>query len=215
MSRGGACLLPLLGACLLPSPVSRLAFRVSRLPSRVSRLTSPVLLLASSVSLLLAVDTASAAPSPPPPPPARSATLEKVLARLMAHPTNKDERRKDRIVYVLQVPAFLMSDLQNCSGPRNTPPPEELYVATVSLTDRAPFALRPEQLGPEDFFIVELFHAASPHLFWRIRDEGVKGPVKPPGLDTVPFFQRDEQDFYHDYLEHIAVALGLEREGKR
>jgi len=158
----------------------------------------------------------AATPTPSPRPvPTRSPSVRRLVVLMMTNPTEKRDTYPDRIEYVLRTGDFKVPTEFGGTVNQKVPSTYVLQRASVALIDNYPFALTPEQLGPEDFLGVQVYSSQSDHLHWSIRDDGVKGPGPVTTKEPIPFFNRDKNEIYRDYLERILAALQLSSKGTR
>jgi hypothetical protein len=137
----------------------------------------------------------------------RPQALQTLLPRLMADPTEKHEGKEDRIDYVLKLGPIKVPSQAGIPLDPSDPTTFTEQNVSVGLLDTFPHALRAEQLGAEDVLIIRALNPKSGHLTWEIRDVGVKGPNPEAQSGPVPFFGRDNQAVYREYLNGIVAAL--------
>ena len=158
----------------------------------------------------------AATPTPSPRPvPGRSPGLRALLVLLMTKPLEKHEADPDRIDFVLKTGDFKVPNVPGAPVNEKDTSSYVVQRASIGLVDKYPFALTPEQLGPEDVLIVQVFDSGTGHGQWSIRDGGAKGPAAGAAKGPIPFFNRDNDEIYRDYLERILTALKLSSKGTR
>ncbi len=150
----------------------------------------------------------AASPTPSPAPrPERSPLLQKLLTRLMVRPTHKLDQHAERIDYIVETGDFMVPSRPGGVIDEKNPSTFIVQRATVTLIDAPPFALKPDDLGPEDSLWVQIFLSQTGHLQWENRDQGIKGPAPGGAEGPIPFFGRDQRVVYRDYLERIMATL--------
>jgi hypothetical protein len=171
--------------------------------------------LVVTVALACAVPVAAvwaSAPRPSPTPtpikaPTRSPTLQKLLVLLMTHPTEKHDADPNRIDFILRTNDFRAPANSGVPVDPKNPSTYVVQRASLALVDRPPFALYPEQIGPEDTLIVQVFLVSSGHMQWHTEDKGAKGPAPGGTAERIPFFGRDPRALYREYLDLILASL--------
>ena len=137
-------------------------------------------------------------------------SFRRLVSRVMLQPQMKKDTAADHISYTTTTPVFpIPTDPSKPIDARDLSTFTPVF-AEVTLSDKEPLALRPEQLGAEDVLSVVLRTEGTRHIFWKVRDAGLKGPGEEASKKLVPLFGEDPQAKYKDVVDRINAVLDAE-----
>jgi hypothetical protein len=141
--------------------------------------------------------------------------FQRLVKRVMLHPESKNDAAANHISYstttkVFRLPVDPAKPIDGRDPATFTP-----VFAEVTVSDREPLALAPEQLGAEDALLIVLRTEGTRHIFWKIRDAGLKGPAATGSKQLVELFGENQDAKYKDVVDRINAALDAEAAGDR